>query len=331
VRNYRSPLQKIRRLLKVLECLQSGRAYGAGDLAEVCGVTKRQIFRDLRALQDSGIALIYDESRQSYRLAQPTLLPATELTLDEALSLLALANNLGERRRGVPLQEPLRDAAVKLSCLLPLRLRHYVGEVAELIEFQTGRPSSEPRDRSLLTVLHEALHDRQRVRLRYRSLFEGRDISTLVSPYRLLFSRHSWYVVGRSSLHRSVRMFHLGRILELQPTQDRYRIPERFSLERHFGNAWQFIRERGDQRVRIRFQPQVAANVADVLWHKTQQLQWNGDGTLDFEATVSGVNEISWWVLGYGDQAEVLEPPELRGLIAERAARMVRVYRRRRK
>ena len=46
------------------------------------------------------------------------------------------------------------------------------------------------------------------------------------------------------------------------------------------------------------------------------------DGTLDFRAKVSGLNEISWWVLGYGDQAEVLEPPELRDLVAARARRM---------
>ncbi len=43
--------------------------------------------------------------------------------------------------------------------------------------------------------------------------------------------------------------------------------------------------------------------------------------------TVSGLNEISWWILGYGDQAEVLDPPELRRLVAQRAAQMVQQYR----
>jgi proteasome accessory factor B len=332
VRAYRSPLQKIRRLLKLLECLQSGHAYNARELTELTNVTRRQIFRDLRALQESGIAVLYDERRQSYRVAQPAFLPAMELTVEEALALLVLANNLGDPRRGVPLQEPVRDAAVKISSLLPLHLRQYVGEVAEAIEIRTGTPASIPHDREMLTALHQALRTRHRVRLHYHSLFDGRDISTLVSPYRVLFCRHSWYVVGRSSLHRAVRMFHVGRIRSLETTSDRYEIPERFSLERHLGNAWHFIRERGpDHEVLIRFQPKVATNVSEVLWHKTQRMVWNEDGTLDFHATVSGINEISWWVLGYGDQAEVLDPPELRKLIAEKAAAMARQYRRHRR
>ena len=70
----------------------------------------------------------------------------------------------------------------------------------------------------------------------------------------------------------------------------------------------------------------VAQNVAEVNWHKTQKLTFNTDGTLDFQVTVSGLNEISWWILGYGDQAEVLQPPELRRLVAGHAARMLGHY-----
>jgi predicted DNA-binding transcriptional regulator YafY len=41
---------------------------------------------------------------------------------------------------------------------------------------------------------------------------------------------------------------------------------------------------------------------------------------------VSGLREISWWILGYGDQAEVLKPAALRDLIAQRALRMAEMY-----
>ena len=70
----------------------------------------------------------------------------------------------------------------------------------------------------------------------------------------------------------------------------------------------------------------VARNVAEVVWHKTQRLAHRDDGSLDFHVRVSGLNEISWWILGYGDQAEVLKPARLRQLIAERAGRLVEMY-----
>jgi len=77
----------------------------------------------------------------------------------------------------------------------------------------------------------------------------------------------------------------------------------------------------------IRFQRKVATNVAEVTWHKTQQVDWNDDGTMDFRVTVDGLHEISWWILGYGNQAEVQEPDELREMIAEHAAGMLKAYR----
>jgi predicted DNA-binding transcriptional regulator YafY len=38
------------------------------------------------------------------------------------------------------------------------------------------------------------------------------------------------------------------------------------------------------------------------------------------------LNEISWWILGYGDQVEVLAPHELRDKIREMALSMARIY-----
>ena len=77
----------------------------------------------------------------------------------------------------------------------------------------------------------------------------------------------------------------------------------------------------------LRFKPLVARNVVEVAWHKTQQTQWNDDGSLDFHVTVSGLWELHWWVLGYGDQVEVLHPPKLREMVQSRVAEMVKTYR----
>ncbi len=81
-----------------------------------------------------------------------------------------------------------------------------------------------------------------------------------------------------------------------------------------------------DSHVIVRFKPLVARNVAEVNWHKTQRTKFLPDGSLEFRATVSGFSEIAWWILGYGDQAEVLQPARLRHLIAQRARNMAAMY-----
>jgi predicted DNA-binding transcriptional regulator YafY len=45
-----------------------------------------------------------------------------------------------------------------------------------------------------------------------------------------------------------------------------------------------------------------------------------------FTVKVKGLKEISWWILGFGDEVEVLKPAELRKLVATHAERMLQKY-----
>jgi proteasome accessory factor B len=86
------------------------------------------------------------------------------------------------------------------------------------------------------------------------------------------------------------------------------------------------IPEGREYRVRLHFSPKVAGNVAEVLWHETQEVAFNDDGSCEFRATVDGLGEILWWILGYGDEVRVVEPAALRKRIASRARAMADLY-----
>ena len=74
-------------------------------------------------------------------------------------------------------------------------------------------------------------------------------------------------MIGRSTLHRNVRTFNVGRILDLEPLDDPFDVPRGFSVERYLRNAWHLIPEPGpDQEICVRFGPRVAQNVAEVTW-----------------------------------------------------------------
>ncbi len=178
--------------------------------------------------------------------------------------------------------------------------------------------------------LVEAIATRRVVRITYNSLTEWADIATKLRPYELLFNRHTWYVIGRSSHHAEVRIFNLARVKSLELTGEKYVMPRGFSVDRYLGNAWNLMTQPGSEfHVVVRFSELVARNVAEVRWHRTQKLVHRSDGKLDFHADVSGLNEIVWWILGYGDHAEVLRPAKLRKLIAQPRRRCARCMRRR--
>jgi len=292
-------------------------------------VSRRTIFRDLEALRESGLLLLYNEQAQRYCLPEAQFLPPTNFTPDEALALIVLCHEMG--RGEMPFLSPARSAAMKLESVLPSRLREQLQTTASAVEIALPPTNPLRGQQPVFDQLIEAVSRRRCVRIRYLAPLEDDEMCTRLSPYRVLFSRRSWYVIGRSSLHRGTRTFNIGRILSIEPLDDAFTIPRGFSIQRYLRNAWHLIPEPGpDRDVVIRFQKKVAQNVAEVQWHKTQRVEFHGDGTIDFRVRVSGVNEIAWWVLGYGDQAEVLHPPELRRIVAGHAARMVRLYQGRR-
>ncbi len=240
--------------------------------------------------------------------------------------MIALAHEIGGSGQ-LPFFHAARDAALKLEASLPSRVRDQLRANTRAISIKASPVSRIEEAKRYYEQLVDAISSRHAVRLEYQSLSEDELISTKLRPFRMLFNRRSWYVIGRSSLHRQNRTFHVGRIRKLETLDEKFRIPRGFSIERYLRNAWNLVPEKGaDYNVTVRFQPLVARNVAEVTWHSTQRTEMNPNGTLDFHATVSGLGEISWWILGYGDQAQVLKPPELRERVAQHARNMLKQY-----
>jgi proteasome accessory factor B len=319
-------LTRLNRLLQLIGLLQAGKGHNVDTLSAQCGISRRTVFRDLEVLRQAGVPLKHDNEFQVYRLADTYFLPPTKFSAEEALAVLVLCHELGDVRK-MPFLAPARTAALKLESVLPAALRKQLRGKTDAVRIRLNQISPIADKSPFYQELLEAIPKRRCVRIEYDSFFERAIIQTRLSPYRLVFSGRIWYAIGRSSLHRSVRTFNMMRIRRLDPTNDNYEIPGNFSLERYIDSAWNLVPQGGQSsEVHVHFAEKVARNVAEVKWHKTQQLKWNDDGTLEFRARVKGLAEISWWILGYGDQAEVFKPPQLRKLIANHARRMLRKY-----
>ena len=73
-------MQKQVRLLKIWKLCRERRR-SVGDLAEMCAVKERTIYRDIRALEDIGVSLAYD---RGYYIAHEAPLPQLALTPTES-------------------------------------------------------------------------------------------------------------------------------------------------------------------------------------------------------------------------------------------------------
>ncbi len=315
---------KLNRLLKLLAVLQTGRP-SVETLCTVCNVHRRTVFRDLETLKRCGFVINFDKGQQRYSVVHNAVLPELQLTLDEAIALITLCFESGDEIH-IPFFQAARSAAIKLQGLLPPSVADQLGRIGNAMRIKPEPVNPLTEAQTVFEAIRRAHQRRCAIRITYKSPVQP-EIRTLLHPYHLLFNRRSWYVIARSSLHREVRTFHVGRIVAFEETDTTYQIPRGFTLQKYFRNAWNLVPESGpDHEVVVRFSSLVGQNVAEVAWHPTQRVLTNEDGSVDFHVTVSGLNEISWWILGYGKEAEVLQPPALRELLRNHVAEMTKRY-----
>ena len=304
--------------------LQAGKSYAVGDLSKLFGTSRRTIFRDLKELQAIGVPYHYDAKTGGYTIEPEFFLPPVDLNLQEALSLLLLAHKAG-RQIQLPFRKSALLAALKIENNLPAKIRQYCNLALQNISTVSGAQApTDILDRTF-AGLQKAIINKRKVNIRYHSLFEDKIIDIELCPYHLLYNQRAWYVLGHSSLHKSVRTFKLNRIKELEITDKCFLGGERFDVADFFGRAWSMIPEGRLYHVKLRFLPKVANNVTEVQWHSTQKITRNSDGSATVEFRVDGLGEITWWILGYGDQVQVLAPKVLRNKVVEVAESMIKL------
>lgn len=308
-------VSRVHRLLRLITLMRSTRPPTAVELAEQLQVSKRTVFRDLNMLELAGVPYYFSTQTGGYRIASTFFLPAVNLTLDEALALLAVAGQGQE----LPLHRLINQAARKIESVLPKSMQAQVGQAMRSIYVDWPAQARHATVEQRFDQLQRVIGQRRRLLMTYISFFDRGQIVTELSPYQLMYHQRAWYVIGFSALHGEVRTFKLGRIKQIVELDKLYVPDEKFSLAGYLGNAWGIIPEGREYKVKLRFAPMVAANVAEVNWHRTQQVEFEPDGSAVFTATVDGIGEISWWILGYGDQVKVLAPGALRQRVLKMA------------
>ena len=70
----------------------------------------------------------------------------------------------------------------------------------------------------------------------------------------------------------------------------------------------------------------MAGYIKEKIWHESQEIHPQADGSIIFEAEVAGTDEIKFWIMCWGSHALVLEPESLREEIRTEAESLLNRY-----
>jgi len=311
------------RTLKIFTLIEGRPGIGAAELAERCEVSLRTVYRDINLLRLAGIPIYHDKG---YRVSEGFFLPPVQLDLNEVLSL-AMGAEILSRQKGTPFQRGVESAMEKIYAVIPSGLRDSV--TRESTHFS---PAWEPtvdygKRMHTLETLEDGVDENRTVQITYHSLSRDEVTTREVDPYGFLFRSNAWYLVGFCHLRGEIKIFKVDRIQEATLLEKAFQPPEDFSIQEYMGEAWQVMRGDALQEVKVLFSPQAALYVKECLWHFSQRCAERDDGSAVLSFRVSGLTEICSWIMAFGGEAEVLQPPELREMVLERAKGIVQLYR----
>ena len=303
-------LQRIHRLLHLITLLQSGGEFKTiYDLMAELHVSRSTLFRDLKMLDEVGIPYVYSPDK-GYRIVNNCFLQPINLTMQETLALLMVAKSYLPQRGRAMVSSTL-SAIWKLVASVPEPIRADCSEMVEAISVAPERISISDNEDQLFLSIQRCIDERMAIRVTYQHPI-SLEISTFdVNPYQLHFATRAWYLFGYMHEYKEVRTLKLARIRSFQMLKRNFTKPK-FDIDKQLGNAWQLINEGKSYDVELEFAPMVAVNVAEVRWHKTQQVRFEEDGTCRVFFQVDGLKEISWWICGYADKVRVIRPKSLK-------------------
>lgn len=314
---------------KIIQTLTSARrGKSVAELAMDLDCHPRTVYRDLEALELAGF-LIYTDWKNGKNLW--SLLDTAKNSIPIPLNLTELmalyfSRDMLKILKDTVFYDALKSLFAKIKATLPPEYINYLEQLERNLHVGFSPYKKYGQFRKKISRVNEAISSRQYIEIEYFTMSRKQKSQRRVAPYKIWFFDGTFYLIGFCCLRREVRIFALDRIKTIEQTCRRFEIPEDFSIEDFMQSSFGIF-VGAPVTVKIYFSADIAGYVREKIWHASQKIDVQEDGSILFTARVAGTDEIKFWVLRWGGKARVIEPESLRNEIRAEAKAILKNYR----
>jgi predicted DNA-binding transcriptional regulator YafY len=318
------------RLVSLLLLLQTRGRMTAQQLAEELEVSVRTIYRDVESLHEAGIPLYGDAGPEGgYRLLAGYRTRLTGMTPDEAeaMFLAALPGPAAELGLGAV----MAAAQLKVRAAMPPELADRTGRIQQRFHLDAPGWYDDGDSSPFLPAVADAVWNQRRLQVLYRRWTAPTDVVRTIAPYGIVLKSGKWYAVAECA--GRVNTYRVNQILELETLQESFERPEDFDLPGYWQRQVAEFRTRlvqGQARIRLsaagrrRLEETMASDVVNAVAATAED---GGSGWIVATVPIESMTHAHGEFLKLGAEVEVLEPAELRELVAATAAGLAALYR----
>ncbi|MVX34652.1 helix-turn-helix transcriptional regulator [Myroides sp. LoEW2-1] len=200
-------IPRLNRLSAILVQLQSKRLVTASEIAAKHNVSVRTVYRDIRALEDSGVPIVTEEGK-GYSIMEGYSLPPIMFSQEEANALITVEQLIGQNSDSSLVQQYC-SAVEKLKAVMRFSQKEKMELLCDRIQVRPN--STEGNSSDLLVRLQSAMINYQVVAIAYFSL-DNKRTEREIEPFALYTTQENWILIAFCRLRSEFRAFRLDRI-----------------------------------------------------------------------------------------------------------------------
>ncbi|MCR9253832.1 MAG: YafY family transcriptional regulator [bacterium] len=305
-------MNRIDRLSAILVHLQTKRRVTMDELEERFELTRRTLFRDIKALLESGVP-IGGDAGEGYFIVDGYHLPPVVFNKEEAAALL-MGAKLIQHQADSKTNNTFKEALYKVKAVLRYSDKEYLERLEDSISIlpppsvaNAGFPDSN------IEELQYGIAVRKVLSIDYSSGFNEltrRDIE----PLGLVYYSSKWHLIAYCRLREDLRDFRTDRIQNIRLTQDEFdpsKHPNYLDFLEH-----NFMGTELSEAV-VRFTKTVTRFLGDQKYYHGFVEEKHLDTQVEMKFYTPSFEYFGRWLLSWGNQVEVVTPLELKDKIAE--------------
>lgn len=221
--------KRISRLTAILTQLQTKRLLTASELADKFLVSKRTIYRDIKALEQAGVPILTEDGK-GYTLMDGYRVPPVMFTESEANALIT-AEQLILKNKDASLIKEYTQAITKIKSVLRNNTKDKANLLSNRIVFRQN--ANNDKTSNFLTTLQLALTNFNLTKIKYHSPDTNQTTERTIEPFAIYSTQENWLLIAFCRLRKDFRAFRLDRIQNLAVLNERFE-PHKITLEEYF-------------------------------------------------------------------------------------------------
>ncbi|MGM0498785.1 MAG: helix-turn-helix transcriptional regulator [Bacillota bacterium] len=316
---------RIFRIIKTIMLLNEPyKHWEAKDFANYFDISERTFHRDKKIMEELGVPIYYDNHLKEYKILDNFRFKAPNLDQKETEAVLLAAKEY--QNRSFPMKKELESGLAKVYNSLPEFLKNSMGSYIKNYEIISEPFVDLEEHQQKFNLLKEAINNENKILINYYSMSSDQITERKLDPYNLFFNNGAPYLYAFCHLRGEKRIFRIDRIKDVKITAENFVLPDDFSLADELDNAWGVEQGKAEMEVEVKFSGRAARFVPEYHWSDQQEIEEIAENEIIFKVKTGSKEEIKKWVLGYGSEAEVLKPAELRKEMKLEIEKMVGNY-----